>query len=173
MILAPSAVWISIASVRQHGQSAPLAARLLAVPLVVPLAVPRWRVRLLRLLRVCLPALAGSVLSVASVLTHIEHEPAMGDQSRPSGGLAEAGRGSGQPEAWPGTQRSLRRASWPKPAPAGRRLSQLGLDIGPHPHPHPNPNPNPNPRSSPGRSGRSTLRCSRYCRSRATSWASG
>ena len=101
MILAPSAVWISIASVRQHGQSAPLAARLLAVPL----AVPRWRVRLLRLLRVCLPALAGSVLSIASVRTHIEHEPAMGDQSRPSGGLAEAGRGSGQPEACPGAKR--------------------------------------------------------------------
>ena len=55
-----------------------------------------------------------SLLYGTHVLTYVEATPAMADQSRPSGGWAEASQGSGQPPAWPGAESSLRRASWPK-----------------------------------------------------------
>ena len=47
----------------------------------------------------------------------VETTPDMASQSRPRGGLAEAGRSLGQPEACSGAERSLRSASWPKAEP--------------------------------------------------------
>ena len=41
----------------------------------------------------------------------------MAGRHGPSGGLAEAGRSSGQPGARSGADRGLRRASWPRPEP--------------------------------------------------------
>ena len=58
-----------------------------------------------------------SLLYGTHVLTYVEATPAMADQSRPSGGWAEASQGSGQPQAWPGAESSLRRASWPRSEP--------------------------------------------------------
>ena len=48
---------------------------------------------------------------------HVETNAVCGrcQQDRgPSSGLAEAGRGSGQPEACPAAERGLRSAGWPK-----------------------------------------------------------
>ena len=44
----------------------------------------------------------------------VENKPEMAGQRGPTGWLAETGRGSGQPEAWSGGERSLKRASWLK-----------------------------------------------------------
>eukprot|EP00964_Phaeocystis_antarctica_P097314 scaffold63452_cov65-Phaeocystis_antarctica.AAC.9 len=88
--------------------------------------------------------------------------PCMAGQRGPSGGLAEAGRSSGPPLAWPGVERSLWRWSEPEPAclrrmQAARRgsyesrsalatalskrwtVEQVGSRC-----PPPNPDPNPN-----------------------------
>ena len=114
-----------------------------------------------------------SLLYGTHVLTYVEATPAMADQSRPSGGWAEASQGSGQPPAWPGAESSLRRASWPKAEPAWLSTQVLTtmvpimgvlcsdprpsltcklvyaiwvlLSLKPSPNPDPNPNPNPNP----------------------------
>ena len=114
-----------------------------------------------------------SLLYGTHVLTYVEATPAMADQSRPSGGWAEASQGSGQPQAWPGAESSLRRASWPKAEPAWFSTQVLTtmvpimgvlcsdprpsltcklvyaiwvlLSLKPSPNPDPNPNPNPNP----------------------------
>ena len=52
-----------------------------------------------------------------------------GRPARPQQLLAEAGRGLLQPEAWPGAERGLRRASWPRsepPATTGTVVDALG-----------------------------------------------
>eukprot|EP00964_Phaeocystis_antarctica_P064371 scaffold38709_cov56-Phaeocystis_antarctica.AAC.2 len=61
-------------------------------------------------------------------------------QRGPGGGLAEAGRNSGQPGARSGADRDLRRASWLKPVPPCCCHLTLTLTLTLTPNPTPNPN---------------------------------
>ena len=86
---------------------------------------------------------------VFDAVISVETKPGVAGQRGPSGRLAEAGRGLGQPEAWPGVDSNFRRAgmlagAWSIPVhdlalggasgePAGRRLCRLALDMAPGP----------------------------------------
>ena len=54
---------------------------------------------------------------VFDAVISVDTKPDVACQRGPSGRLAEAGRGLGQPEAWSGAERSLWRASWPRSEP--------------------------------------------------------
>ena len=57
-------------------------------------------------------------ISNFSAPCHVGSRARTAGQRGPRGWLAEAGRSSGQPEAWPDLERSLRRCRWPEPEPA-------------------------------------------------------
>ena len=69
----------------------------------------------------------AGVEALVQALRYVETKARQGSASAPSGGLAEAGRSSGQPEPRYGYALALTGASG---APAGRRLSRLALHIG-------------------------------------------